>query len=74
MSGSRETEEGEDVKGRHVFDHAKYMVSHHASEIGSANLTWSANRNREVGIALKGQDARTLNHQCEEDWAQGLRR
>ncbi len=26
---------------RYVFDHAKYMVSGHALEIGSANFTWS---------------------------------
>lgn len=35
-------------EGRYVFDHAKYVCSGHACEVGTANFDWSAfHRNRE---------------------------
>lgn len=57
--------------GRYRFDHAKYMVSDHASEIGTANLTWSAfHKNREY--LWMGQSARVseaLGDVFQADWS-----
>jgi len=56
--------------GRYVFDHAKYMVARDTSEMGTANLTWSAfHKNREY---LWVTHNRAVHHALEEvfqaDW------
>jgi len=54
--------------------HAKLIAGAHQAFIGSENFTaTSLHRNREVGILLTGQDARTLRNQCENDWELGVR-
>ncbi|MHB1566938.1 MAG: phospholipase D-like domain-containing protein [Acidiferrobacter sp.] len=55
---------------RYVFDHAKYMVSGQAVEIGSANLTWSAfHQNREyVWMAHRPAIADDLHRLFVADW------
>ncbi len=53
--------------------HAKLIAGIHTAFIGSENFSvTSLVHNREVGILLKGRDARTLDHQCERDWDQGV--
>ena len=56
--------------GRYRFDHAKYMVSGQAAEIGTANLTWSAfHKNREyLDIARQPRVARALQAVFSADW------
>lgn len=56
--------------GRYVFDHAKYMVSGRTSEIGSANLTWSAfHKNREyIWIGHSPAVAHALHTVFLADW------
>lgn len=55
--------------------HAKLIAGPRAAFIGSENFSvTSLVHNREVGILLKGRDARTLDHQCERDWNRGVSR
>lgn len=54
--------------------HAKLIAGAHQAFIGSENFSaTSLHRNREVGILLTGQDARTLRNQCTHDWDRGVR-
>lgn len=57
--------------GRYRFDHAKYMVSGHASEIGTANLSWSAfHRNREyIWVGHSARVAGALGEVFRADWS-----
>lgn len=56
--------------GRYRFDHAKYMVSGQAAEIGTANLTWSAfHKNREyLDITRQSAIANALHAVFAADW------
>lgn len=55
--------------------HAKLIAGAQHAFLGSENFTaTSLNHNREVGIVLKGLDARTLDRRCERDWDRGVRR
>lgn len=56
--------------GRYIFDHAKYMVSGNESEIGSANLTWSAfHKNREyIWTHHSARVANALRSVFTADW------
>ncbi|WP_298136420.1 phosphatidylserine/phosphatidylglycerophosphate/cardiolipin synthase family protein [Acidiferrobacter sp.] len=55
---------------RYVFDHAKYMVSGDASEIGTANMTWSAfHRNREyLWVGHDPRISEALRTVFQADW------
>ena len=56
--------------GRYRFDHAKYMVNGQATEIGTANLTWSAfHKNREYcDITRQPAIAHALHAVFTSDW------
>ncbi len=56
--------------GRYRFDHAKYMVNGQATEIGTANLTWSAfHKNREYcDITRQPAIAHALHVVFTADW------
>ncbi len=60
---------------RHPYIHAKLIAGPGSAFIGSENLSPSSlDRNREVGLILHGDDARTLFVQCRRDFRRGARR
>ncbi|MHB1512024.1 MAG: phospholipase D-like domain-containing protein [Acidiferrobacter sp.] len=60
---------------RHPYLHAKLIAGPDRAFIGSENLSPSSlKHNREVGLVLRGHDARTLFDQCQRDFGRGARR
>lgn len=60
---------------RHPYLHAKLIAGPNRAFIGSENLSPSSlEHNREVGLVLHGDDARTLFDQCQRDFGRAAGR
>ncbi len=60
---------------RHPYLHAKLIAGPNRAFIGSENLSPSSlKHNREVGLVLRGADARQLFDQCRRDFGRGTGR